>query len=185
MYFFPSFVSAYIFADWLLLFVLFLLTFSKTFCSRPLPSPPFPLRCLKEALRKYSVVPTVTRTNSEEIEAEGHTFPPRTTFMIAIQGVHNDPKYWKDPQKYDPTRFLKGPNSIQPFTFLPFIEGPRNCLGQYLALLESKIVLSLLFKEYEITIAGGMDGKKHRYMVPVIPQNGVVARLKKRKKMCP
>jgi len=43
---------------------------------------------LREALRKYSVVPTVTRTNSEEVECRGKVFPKGTTFMIGIQAVH-------------------------------------------------------------------------------------------------
>ena len=43
-------------------------------------------------------------------------------------------------------RFLEG--EIAPYTFVPFIEGPRMCLGQYLSLLESKIVLSSLIASY-------------------------------------
>jgi len=68
------------------------------------------------------------------------------------------------------------------YTFIPFIEGPRNCLGQYLALLETKMVLSLLMKDFHFEPVGGMvGGEKHPYMVPVVPKDGIVVMVTKRK----
>jgi cytochrome P450 len=95
--------------------------------------------CLKEALRLFSVVPTVTRTATKTTEIDGHTFPKGTTVMVGIQAVHSDPAHWPEPKAYRPERFLPGAPEIKPYTFIPFIDGPRNCLGQYLALLESKV----------------------------------------------
>jgi cytochrome P450 len=101
--------------------------------------------------------------------------------MVNIQAVHLDEKNWPDPMKYDPNRFLNGA-VIQPFTFVPFIAGPRNCLGQHLALLESKMVVSMLAQRYRFQLApgsakyvedwmnAGEDDPRHRYMVPVIPK---------------
>ena len=111
--------------------------------------------------------------------------------MISIQSIHHNPRFWPDPQRYDPDRFVSGsggdsgktdddaddPHRPAPYTFVPFIEGPRNCLGQYLALLESKIVLSMLVQRYHMKIVSRLtDGGKvprHRYMVPVIPDGAV------------
>jgi cytochrome P450 len=143
--------------------------------------------CLKEALRRYSVVPTVTRTVSEDIELEGHTLKKGTTVMVGIQGVHMDERWWKGATEFRPERFSMGeggeaPPVVEPYTFLPFIDGPRNCLGQYLSLLESKMVLSLLFKEYSIEPVGGMPGgEKHEYMVPVVPRHGIVVKMVRRR----
>ena len=70
--------------------------------------------------------------------------PKGTTIGVNIQAVHHNPEYWPNPMKFDPQRFLP-PKEGQvsrhryppaPFTFLPFIAGPRNCLGQHLSLLE-------------------------------------------------
>lgn len=76
--------------------------------------------------------------------------------------------------KFDPMRFCDPSPTPAPYTFMPFIEGPRNCLGQYLALLESKMVLSMLMQRYQFTLKNPVDGNpKHLYMVPVIPKDGV------------
>lgn len=81
--------------------------------------------------------------------------------------------------RFDPDRFL-GKTKIEPFTFLPFIAGPRNCLGQHLALLESKMVIGMLAQRYKFALPKGEtvqvedwdNGKdpRHSYMIPVIPQ---------------
>jgi len=136
---------------------------------------------LQEALRKYSVVPTVSRTVIEDTHVGPHIVPKGTTLFISIQAVHQNPKIWPDPMKFDPTRFCD-PNPIPaPYTFLPFIEGPRNCLGQYLALLESKMVLGMLLQRYNFSLKNPIEGNpKHDYMVPVIPKAGVDVTVSKR-----
>ena len=52
------------------------------------------------------------------------------------------------------------------FKFLPFIQGPRNCLGQYLALLEARVVLGTLVKRYTFASASADNGKKHTKVLP-------------------
>jgi cytochrome P450 len=53
-----------------------------------------------------------------------------TTIMIPVYGLHFDPNYFTDPEKFDPERFTEENKSkIKPFTYLPFGEGPRNCIG--------------------------------------------------------
>lgn len=128
--------------------------------------------CLKEALRKYSVVPIVTRETVKDVAlGDGKYFVPQgTRMMILIQGVHHRADLWPAPQAYQPERFLD--TMPAPFTFLPFIDGPRNCLGQHLALLETKIVLATLAQRFRFEAVGGdRAGKKHPSMVPVIPDD--------------
>jgi cytochrome P450 len=92
--------------------------------------------------------------------------------MVNMQGVHHNPEFWPSPMDYRPERF-KPENDIKPYTFLPFVEGPRNCLGQYLSLLESKIVLSILVSKYKFRIVDkDLAGVKHPTMIPIIPKNG-------------
>lgn len=128
--------------------------------------------CLRESLRKYSVVPTVVRVAVQDVEVQEYSVRRGSTLMINIQGVHHNPKYWDEPFTYRPERFLR-PEDIKPYTFLPFIEGPRMCLGQYLSLLESKIVLSVLLATYRFEVVNIAEAsEKHAFMVPIIPKAG-------------
>ena len=138
--------------------------------------------CLRESLRKYSIVPTVVRVPSEDIEYNGHVIPKGTSVMINIMGVHHNEKYWPNSDQYIPERFENGEHQLQPYTFLPFVDGPRNCLGQFLSLLETKIVLALLVHYYDFTVVNKEEaGLTHPYMVPIIPKSGHVMRVSKRK----
>lgn len=134
----------------------------------------------QESLRKYSVVPLVARRTIEDLHLEGrYLIPKGSSVLVNIQAVHHDPKYWPEPTRFDPYRFL-GNQIIEPFTFVPFIAGPRNCLGQHLALLESKMVIALLAQRYNFSLPKGETVEvnewghekdpRHRYTVPVIPQ---------------
>jgi cytochrome P450 len=136
---------------------------------------------LREALRKYSVVPVVARRTISDLKMGSYLIPQGSSIIINMQAVHLDATIWPNPMKFDPTRFLPdNSDSIEPYTFLPFIAGPRNCLGQHLALLESKMVISWLVQRYKISLPTGQmvqtedwSGDKdprHRYMVPVIPK---------------
>jgi cytochrome P450 len=126
--------------------------------------------CLREALRKYSNVPTVVRVAKEDLQYENYFIPKGSKVMLNLQGVHHDPEFWPDPLAYKPERFLE---EVKPYTFVPFTEGPRMCLGQYLSLLESKIVLSLLVYKYDFKVSNKETaGLKHPFMVPIIPKVG-------------
>jgi cytochrome P450 len=136
--------------------------------------------CLRESLRKYSVVPTVVRVCSEPLVFEERNIhiPRGTNVMINIQGAHWNEENWPEPATYRPERFYE---PIKPYTFLPFVEGPRMCLGQFLSLLESKIVLSLLVQSYDFEVVNTEDaGKTHPFMVPIIPKTGHIMRVSKR-----
>jgi cytochrome P450 len=126
--------------------------------------------CLRESLRKYSNVPSVVRMAAEDIEVGDYFIPKGSTVMLNLQGAHHDPKYWPEPEQWRPERFLE---PIAPYTFVAFAEGPRMCLGQYLSLLETKIVLSMLVHTYDFELVNkDTGGQKHPFMVPIIPKVG-------------
>ena len=69
---------------------------------------------------------------------------------IPIYLLHHNPKYWPNPENFDPERF--NPNNKQSyptFAYLPFGEGPRYCIGKCMALLEIKIALVCILKELQ------------------------------------
>lgn len=57
---------------------------------------------------------------------------PGMTMSIPISGLHNDPKYFPNPKKFDPERFNETNKSkMNPYTYIPFGLGPRVCIGKY------------------------------------------------------
>lgn len=71
--------------------------------------------------------------------------PAGTRIILSLQGVHHRADLWPEPKTFRAERFLPG-KEIDTYSFLSFIQGPRNCLGQYLALLEARVVLGVLTK---------------------------------------
>ncbi|KAG5674605.1 hypothetical protein PVAND_004559 [Polypedilum vanderplanki] len=108
-------------------------------------------RVLKESLRIYPPVPYIARQLTENFEYEGETIPKGTTAEIFIYDIHRDPKYFPDPEKFDPDRFLPE-NSIDRsnFAFIAFSAGMRNCIGQRFAMLELKIMLTKVIKNFKV-----------------------------------
>lgn len=63
----------------------------------------------------------------------GLTIPKGTTVYWSIYGMHHDPEYFPDPERFDPDRFsAENKLNIKPYTYMPFGEGPRNCIGRQL-----------------------------------------------------
>eukprot|EP00903_Cladosiphon_okamuranus_P015676 g14474.t1 len=155
----------------------------------PIPSPEelrglqFTEACLRESLRKYSVVPLVVRrciedtTICEDGGEKEHFIPKGCSILLLIKGVHERPDLWPEPMRYNPSRFFE---AVAPYTFLPFIDGPRNCLGQHLSLLESKVVLSLLVNRYEFSLVNADAGEPNAWMIPSVSKHGVYITAKRR-----
>nr|QLI62194.1 cytochrome P450 45 [Streltzoviella insularis] len=71
---------------------------------------------------------------------------------IPVWAIHRDPKYFPDPLKFDPERFSEeNRHKIQPFTYLPFGMGPRNCIGSRFALCEVKVMAYQLLQHFELS----------------------------------
>lgn len=93
--------------------------------------------CITETLRKYPILPFLDRVCVKDWKCpdspEDHnvTIPRGTGFYTPVYGIHHDPQYYPDPDKFDPERFTQeNVKTRHQFTYLPFGEGPRICLGE-------------------------------------------------------
>lgn len=88
---------------------------------------------LLEALRKYPPVPVLARrcTKDYTIPDTNVVLEKGTDVSIPVYGLHRDEEYYPNPDKFDPERFSEENKSkIPQYTYLPFGEGPRICLGK-------------------------------------------------------
>lgn len=88
-----------------------------------------------EMLRKYPSAPMVNRVCSDRYQIPGThvTIDRGVSCWVSVLGLHRDPHHYPDPEKFDPERFSqKQKNKRHPFAYLPFGNGPRNCIGKIL-----------------------------------------------------
>ncbi|XP_011700274.1 PREDICTED: cytochrome P450 9e2-like, partial [Wasmannia auropunctata] len=104
---------------------------------------------INESLRMYPTVPFLDRICVKETElppatpdGEPITIKPGDIIWFASFPLHRDPKYFSHPEKFDPDRFLNG--NVNNLVYMPFGIGPRVCIGNRFALMESKIMLFYL-----------------------------------------
>ncbi|KAJ8965321.1 hypothetical protein NQ314_004215 [Rhamnusium bicolor] len=73
-----------------------------------------------------------------------------TVLWIPTFALHRDPKFYPNPEHFDPERFSdENKVNIKPYTYLPFGGGPRNCIGSRFALLETKVVFFYILQHFE------------------------------------
>ncbi|XP_043592974.1 probable cytochrome P450 6a13 isoform X2 [Bombus pyrosoma] len=103
-----------------------------------------------ETLRKYPPASMLSRRCEHQYQIPGSKveLPVGMRVIIPIYGFHHDPDYYPDPATFDPERFTEeNKRTRHPYTYLPFGEGPRNCIGMRFALLQIKVgIISFLRK---------------------------------------
>nr|WDY85980.1 cytochrome P450 6BX7 [Pagiophloeus tsushimanus] len=116
---------------------------------------------ISETLRKFPPVPNITRwcTKTYRVPNTDLEIPMGTLVQIPILAVQNDPEYFPEPEKFIPDRFNSENKSkiIHP-TYIPFGDGPRQCLGLRFAIMQSKAGIASLINRYSFTL-----NKKTRY----------------------
>ncbi|XP_029291497.1 cytochrome P450 3A40-like [Cottoperca gobio] len=122
---------------------------------------------INETMRLYPIANRLERVSKSSVDINGVTIPKGTVVMVPIYTLHRDPALWSEPDAFKPERFSKkNKDNIDPYAFLPFGAGPRNCIGMRFALLMMKLVMveilqNLSFvtcKETDIPMELGNDG---------------------------
>ncbi len=102
---------------------------------------------IEEAMRLYPPAPLIGRVALADDVLCGRKFPRGTVVMIAPWVVHRHHGLWRDPDCFDPERFLPGRRETIPrFAYLPFGAGPRICLGMGFAMQEAVMLLATFLK---------------------------------------
>ncbi|WP_029271977.1 cytochrome P450 [Flavobacterium sp. KJJ] len=105
---------------------------------------------LNESMRLYPPAWITDRQNVEDDSIGQFNIKKGTLIGVSFYELHRNPKYWEDPEKFDPERFLgeRKKNSMQ--YFYPFGAGPRMCIGAGFAIYEMCLTISHIVKRYQI-----------------------------------
>jgi len=106
---------------------------------------------INETLRLYPPAFTIVREAIEADKAGTLEIPRRALLMIAPWVLHRHRRLWRDPDAFDPGRFLSSEPPAR-FAYLPFGAGPRVCVGAQFALTEATLVLALLIRNFRVVL---------------------------------
>lgn len=114
---------------------------------------------LNETLRLYPpAVATIRRAKADVVLGGKYNIPKGTELLIPIMAVHHDEDLWgADVHEFNPGRFSMGvaraATGKRSTSFMPFGLGGRTCVGQNLALLESKLALAVILQRYSLHLS--------------------------------
>lgn len=112
---------------------------------------PYTASVLSETMRLYPPIFGIGRESVADCEINGFRLPAGTNVYLVPYVIQRDPRWFDDPLSFRPERWLDGLEGRLPrFAYFPFGGGPRLCIGQPFALLESTIILSSIMQQWHL-----------------------------------
>lgn len=107
---------------------------------------------INETLRLYPPAFTIVREAIGPDRAGATEIPRGALLMIAPWVLGRHRRHWRDPDLFDPSRFLPGEPAPPRFAYLPFGAGPRICVGAQFALTEATLVLAMVMRTFQVSL---------------------------------
>jgi cytochrome P450 family 6 len=113
-------------------------------------------KVVSETLRKYPPGPNLSRECTKDYKIPGTdvVLEKGMTAFIPTLALHHDPKYYPEPERFDPERFNEEEKAKRHhYVYLPFGEGPRICIGMRFGLMQTKVGLVSLLSKYQFRVS--------------------------------
>uniref|UniRef100_A0A7N9ANS6 unspecific monooxygenase n=1 Tax=Mastacembelus armatus TaxID=205130 RepID=A0A7N9ANS6_9TELE len=108
---------------------------------------------VNESLRLYPIAPRLERVAKATVEINGIVIPKDMVVMVPTWPIHRNPDLWPEPDEFKPERFSKeNKANIDPYTYMPFGAGPRNCIGMRFALVMMKLAMVEILQRYSFSV---------------------------------
>ncbi|KAK9193827.1 hypothetical protein WN944_004527 [Citrus x changshan-huyou] len=136
-------------------------------------------------------------------DKDGYPVPAGTDIFLSIYNLHRSPYFWDRPHEFEPERFLKprkdvgiegwsgfdpsrSPGALYPneivsdYAFLGFGGGPRKCVGDQFAVMESTVGLAMLLQKFDIELKGSPESVELVTGATIHTKNGLWCKLRER-----
>lgn len=136
---------------------------------------------IEEAIRLYPPAYVIDRAVASDLEIERYRIPAGSTIFLSPYLTHRDPRWYPDPERFDPDRWTPEARSARPkFSYFPFGAGPRVCIGEQFAWTEAVLVLARLAQSWHAELTPGAEVTPHPLIV-LRPKAGIPMRLHRRR----
>jgi cytochrome P450 len=135
-----------------------------------LPSLPFVERVVTESMRLYPPAWIIGRRAIDEYRLNEYVVPPRSILVMSPYIIQRDPRFYADPDRFDPDRWTPEFRAGLPkFAYFPFGGGPRQCIGESFAWMELILLVATIAQQCRLRLVPGH---------PVAPQPLITLRAK-------
>lgn len=142
---------------------------------------PYARQVLQESMRLYSPVGMIPRTVHKADTLAGYTLPAGATVWLYLNGIHHHKDFWEEPEQFKPERFGADVFKKQhKFAYIPFIAGPRQCIGAEFAMMQSVYALVMIMQQFELELVS-LTPIEAQLNTVLKPKGGMMARLSIRK----
>lgn len=114
---------------------------------------------IREALRMFPAAPLMFRRAMADTSYKQYNFKAGNQVVIDIAAIHHSPKYWNNPESFDPARYSpeRMEQKTHPYLWIPFGAGAHTCIGLHFTFIELKAILFHFFRQYRVESIGETD----------------------------
>lgn len=127
-------------------------------------------------------MPILNRECTEDypIPNSNVTIRKGTAIIISLLGQLHDEKYFPEPEKFEPERFLEENQNYNSTAYIPFGDGPRFCIGARFGKLAARTGLVKILHRFDFDKINDKDIEYANYSVPLVAKGGVKVIISKR-----
>ena len=146
---------------------------ARPVCREQLTDMPYLMAVVRETMRLYPPAWIIGRRALEADRIGDTDIPEQSVVAISPYTLHRHPRYWSDPETFEPRRFLndEADRKHEAFAYIPFGAGPRTCIGSTLALVEAPLVIGRVVQRYRFKLdnEGPIAPRGIFVLVPSVP----------------
>ena len=143
-----------------------------------LPKLPYVEHVVAESMRLYPPAWVIGRQAREQFTLREYTVPAKSIVLMSPYVMQRSKEFWPDPLLFNPDRWA-APNDRPKFAYFPFGGGPRLCIGERFAWMESVLIITAIAQKWRLRLVPG-HVVEPKPLITLRPKNGIKMRVEAR-----